>query len=321
MDMGVGSFVLSLGIISSAPLIPSLTSARDRFRTSRQLLLSSLKKAIPLFALGMVRVVMVKGVDYPEHVTEYGVHWNFFLTLAVMPVFGALCRPFTRFARYSVLGLIVAVVYQVLLWTTGLEAYVLSDPMPRVGLIEKNKEGLSSLAGYFAIFLLGMDLGHYLLPLDPYQAFRRRTRARHEEKAGKLCMVLASFSVLYWATYLVLRLCGAQTSRRLANLSYVIWVTAYNTSFLLAYTAVYAHFLQPVKLLALQSQLPSAAAGLSEEQRQADAPRQRSSASFEKRWNLISSAWSPSLLEDLNRHAFAVFLLVSKSPCLKQTRY
>ena len=110
-------------------------------------------------------------------------------------------------------------------------------------------------------------------------------------------MVLESFLVLYRAAYVVLRLWGAQMSRRLVNLSYVIWVKAYNTSCLLAYMAVYAYFLQPIKLLALQSQLPSAAAGLSEEQRQADAPRQRSSASLEKRWNLISSAWSPSLLD------------------------
>ena len=290
MDLGVGSFVFSLGIVSAGPLMPSLTSPRNRFRASRTLFLKNLKKALPLFALGLVRVVMVKGVDYPEHVTEYGVHWNFFLTLAVLPVLGGLVRPLTRLARYSVIALWIGGIYQVILWRTDLQAWVLSDPPKRHGLIEANKEGLASLVGYLAIFVIGIDLGHYLLPLDPYQAFRRRSRTRLKEKTGKLSMLLASFAILYWAAYGALILAGQQPSRRLANLTYVIWVTAYNVSFLLGYVLVYANFLQPVKQKTL-SQV-------------------RDSSGFAM-WSRKARAWSPSLLDDLNAHAFAVFLLVS----------
>ena len=65
MDMGVGAFVFSQGIVSAAPIIewikypahlrPSLTSE----------IKSVLEKTLPVLALGLVRVVLVKGTEYP----------------------------------------------------------------------------------------------------------------------------------------------------------------------------------------------------------------------------------------------------------------
>jgi hypothetical protein len=63
MDMGVGSFVFSLGVVSTRSLIP--TPGQSRLRK----LGKALYKATPLILLGLVRVVMVKGVEYP--VSEY----------------------------------------------------------------------------------------------------------------------------------------------------------------------------------------------------------------------------------------------------------
>lgn len=82
MDLGVGSFVFALGVVSAGPYLNP--------RVTRPSLLGSLHKdlfkSLPLFALGMIRVVSVKMTSYPEHVSEYGVHWNFFLTLACLPL-------------------------------------------------------------------------------------------------------------------------------------------------------------------------------------------------------------------------------------------
>jgi len=59
MDMGVGSFVFSLGVVSTRSF--ASTPGQSRLRK----LGKSLYKATPLILLGLVRVVMVKGVEYP----------------------------------------------------------------------------------------------------------------------------------------------------------------------------------------------------------------------------------------------------------------
>ena len=39
---------------------------------------------------GLARLCSVKTLDYQEHASEYGVHWNFFLTVAAVATVTAL---------------------------------------------------------------------------------------------------------------------------------------------------------------------------------------------------------------------------------------
>ena len=84
MDIGVGAFILGNGIVSP--------DARGKFSVSskhNQLFLiikKELNGAAPLFILGVARLLCVKGSSYHEHVTEYGIHWNFFFTLSCIKV-------------------------------------------------------------------------------------------------------------------------------------------------------------------------------------------------------------------------------------------
>lgn len=120
--------------------------------------------------------------------------------------------------RYSALGLAVMCVHQMALSLTSLSAWASSNTAARRTLVEQNKEGLVSLPGYFAIYLLGLDLGHYILPRDPYLAYRRLTRTRQRDKLDKLAMVLVSFAVLWWgAFYLEQLIFGGLVSRRLVR--------------------------------------------------------------------------------------------------------
>ena len=145
MDVGVGSFVFSLGITSAFPFIIQATSAPSAVDTTDAhsgepaedtdssvpsastktnlfaTLIKGVRKSLPIWLLGIARVIMVKKVDYPvspslkssslhptndvtylvalmassdhsmqEHMTEYGVHWNFFFTLGSMPLVGTI---------------------------------------------------------------------------------------------------------------------------------------------------------------------------------------------------------------------------------------
>ena len=75
MDVGVG------GLRSARSSSPSARRARV-----------ALRRALPLLALGAATLAGKRGVDYQQHVSEYGVHWNFFFTLAGVAL-GGRARP------------------------------------------------------------------------------------------------------------------------------------------------------------------------------------------------------------------------------------
>lgn len=102
MDIGVGSFVFSLGIVSSRTFSPR--SGRRRWIPA---LVGALRRAAPVLALGFIRLLMVKGSEYPEHLTEYGVHWNFFFTLGLVPALATALLPLRKFLRWTTIGLLL----------------------------------------------------------------------------------------------------------------------------------------------------------------------------------------------------------------------
>ncbi|KAG6380285.1 GWT1-domain-containing protein [Boletus reticuloceps] len=243
MDVGVGSFVFSQGIVSAIPLI------KDPFQLHADVkpkLYRIIKKILPIVVLGIVRVLLVKGTEYPEHVTEYGAHWNFFLTLSILPVAEVALHPVIKYVPISLLGLWIAVLHQFALSFMGLEAFLLKAP--RSNIIYANKEGLISLLGYLSLHIMGLSLGTIILPPSP-SFFRKQQRilleggnSEHLTKLdpsvprqnAKITIELFSYALVWW-TLLALVQHGLQVSRRMANLPYTLWIVAYNTSFILAF--------------------------------------------------------------------------------------
>ena len=73
MDLGVGAYVIGHALKSV-----QTTSNENFIKTAKQ---SSF-----LILMGLARLISVKSTNYVEHISEYGVHWNFFFTLAFVKV-------------------------------------------------------------------------------------------------------------------------------------------------------------------------------------------------------------------------------------------
>ncbi|QDS70623.1 hypothetical protein FKW77_000627 [Venturia effusa] len=234
MDLGVGSFVFSAGTVSARSVLKAQLAGEMPSLTTR--LKVSVRHSLPLLALGLIRLYSVKGVDYAEHVTEYGVHWNFFFTLGFLPPFVALCHSaFAMVRSYELLALAVGFAYEATLDFTRLKAYIFTAP--RDNLLSQNREGIFSLFGYLAIFLAGHAAGMYMLPREVKSASSEPVMSRAGLAHFRRTAVgrLATWSVI-WSALTVFALSyrglNLQVSRRLANLPYVLWVAAFNCSHL-----------------------------------------------------------------------------------------
>ncbi|KAF4592053.1 GPI-anchored wall transfer protein 1 [Ophiocordyceps camponoti-floridani] len=229
MDMGVGSFVFAGGVVAARPVLSERMAGRTTPLLRR--LAYSARHSVPLLALGGVRLASVKGLDYAEHVTEYGVHWNFFFTLGFLAPLVAVCHSALRIVpSYAGLALLVAGTYEVLLDKTALSAYILVAP--RTDLVSMNREGIFSFLGYLAIFLAGLDTGMAVMP--------RHASGRPPLRSCALRGL--AWSGLYWLCTGYSYGFGLSVSRRLANLPYVTWVAAFNSLQLLAFCGIDAVF-------------------------------------------------------------------------------
>ncbi|KAL4895689.1 GWT1-domain-containing protein [Aspergillus ambiguus] len=230
MDLGVGSFVFSSGVVSARAIL----KGRQHQAAVRPSLLLRLKAStrhsIPLLVLGLIRLYSVKGLDYAEHVTEYGVHWNFFFTLGLLPpfveIFDALA---TIIPSYEALALGIAVLYQVALESTDLKSYILVSPRGP-DLLSKNREGVFSFLGYLAIFLAGRAVGIRVIPRGTSPT-KSASQARKRVLVG-LGVQTATWTALFAlnSTYALGYGANIPVSRRLANMPYVLWVSAFNNA-------------------------------------------------------------------------------------------
>lgn len=226
MDVGVGSFVFSAGLVSARPILQASLAGKTSSFGSQ--LKPAVRASLPLLILGFIRLYSVKGLDYAEHVTEYGVHWNFFFTLALLPLFVAPLQSVSAVLPYTGFGsILISGLYQTPLELTRLKAFILTAP--RTDFLSKNREGVFSFWGYLAIFLAGQALGFDVLPRNPSQIPAAESGPQHRKRlllrltAWSAVWVLLFYSVTSYNIGFAF-----QVSRRLANQPYVFWVSAFN---------------------------------------------------------------------------------------------
>ncbi|XP_067296457.1 phosphatidylinositol-glycan biosynthesis class W protein [Pseudorasbora parva] len=214
MDFGVGAYVMANALVCP--------EARGK-HTHGSKLSHVLKQSVsvwPLVLLGFVRLASVKSSGYHEHVTEYGVHWNFFFTLAIVRIVASALLALFPVRSSWILALIIGGAYQVILETTGLKAFLIRSDERR-GFLQENKEGIFSVVGYIAIYMAGVQVGRYLM----------QSRASVQEWIGAIRNLLLTSVVLFCALY-VCQTYTEPVSRRMANLSFCVWTVAQAMLFL-----------------------------------------------------------------------------------------
>lgn len=193
MDTGVGFFVVANALTCNL-----------KETNSRKLFISN----VPILILGFVRYLTTEKIRYQKHVTEYGVHWNFFFTLAIVKFLGPYLA--SKFPPKWYLLTIWCALHEVVL-KAGLEPWVMSDA-PRTNLLSANREGIVSILGYLYLYVVGVHLGTWLLYASP------KPQVKEEMKKGLKCFMLFLIVTIF------LHISRVSPSRRLANPAFVIWM-------------------------------------------------------------------------------------------------
>lgn len=214
MDAGVGSMVAAGAFVQGM-----------RYRTSTQrkeskyISFNKLVQTMLLVALGLSRFVATELINYQKHVGEYGIHWNFFLTLAVVRVVrDFIIRPLGIYSSHVasfVVGFIILCTHQALLSVHLID--LINAEGDRGNLILANKEGIFSLPGYIALDLLGAACGAVMAWI--YRNNARRTLPR--------VVYSLVFNILLWTVFFSSALIQP-VSRRACNAPYVLWILSLN---------------------------------------------------------------------------------------------
>ena len=88
----------------------------------------------------------MSSLDYQEHASEYGIHWNFYTTIALVSVLLILLRNPDLALPFA---FILMIGYELVLMEFGLEKFIFYAP--RVDFISANREGIASLVGYLSL--------------------------------------------------------------------------------------------------------------------------------------------------------------------------
>jgi phosphatidylinositol glycan class W len=219
MDAGVGSFIMTTAIVSKAAVTPPTSAGAS----SKKAISASL--FVRMLFFGFLRLMTTKGAQYQEHVTEYGVHWNFFFTLAAVMLAGALAQKVLPWRLFAPTGLALACSYQFALSNLGLAEYI--KTAERTTLISMNREGLCGSIGFISIYLIAVGMGQLVVAAPGGgELFRRRSW-------WGFFLRLAALDAVLWIAAVLVRLYVDDVSRRMVNLAYILWVCAHNLLMLL----------------------------------------------------------------------------------------
>lgn len=210
MDLGTGSFIVSSALTSQFARTGSVDGTH----------FLSWKRLIVL-ALALSRTLSIKLLGYQEHVSEYGIHWNFFATLYFVWGISDLVHRLIPSKLIIIVAIGGIALYQYAIIQFDIAHYVLSDD--RVGFFAENKEGILSLAGYGALYLISEGVAKAMF------------YSTDKQDASTLRTNMLLFSLFAWVGWYLAAVFVQPTSRRLCNLTYTLLTVAICWSVLMGF--------------------------------------------------------------------------------------
>eukprot|EP00811_Abedinium_folium_P005910 NODE_15439_length_1050_cov_3.656555.p1 GENE.NODE_15439_length_1050_cov_3.656555~~NODE_15439_length_1050_cov_3.656555.p1 ORF type:complete len:292 (-),score=89.60 NODE_15439_length_1050_cov_3.656555:174-965(-) len=160
----------------------------------------------PVLVLALVRLVVHRAADLHTPTSEYGVHWNFFMTVLVVAILATAADLGPRAS--GVVGALLLLGHQAFLDHFGGADYILNAE--RVDIFSANREGILSCSGYLGIHWLSVALGSLL--------------ARKGGSARRTAGILLFVACLGRVAVAVCAASGLPPSRRMCNLPYAALV-------------------------------------------------------------------------------------------------
>ncbi|KAH8250683.1 hypothetical protein KR038_002128 [Drosophila bunnanda] len=210
MDMGIGLFVVTMGLVSNR-----VKSFADLRRLPRSV--------VPLLVLGLARTIVITAIDYHQDKAEYGKHLNAFFILGLTKLMGSFYSLLVN-SDEQLLALALGLVFlHELVLQLGLSEFVMSST-PHIGFLNANREGLSSLHGCVALYLLSIYLSKWYTAQDHLSYKQLTSKLKKMLVAAVLCWLLAFGSAF---------LTGI--ARVTFSFGYVIWIFAICLSLIVIY--------------------------------------------------------------------------------------
>lgn len=180
---------------------------------SKKKLLKSLPSWLILFILGIIRMIFVSIFNYHSHVSEYGVHWNFFITMGCVAL---LSKLFSKYISIKMLTICLVLNY-ILLNLCGLQEWGLNNDILRTNIISSNKEGIISILGYFSIYLLFRIYGNFFIVLK-----------KSKNNTDLMCIAKTLLApILFFSLQLIAENFLGEPSRRVYNIPFFFYTVSY----------------------------------------------------------------------------------------------
>ncbi|XP_060518885.1 uncharacterized protein LOC132697409 isoform X2 [Cylas formicarius] len=195
MDVGVGLFIYSNGIVA-----PEAKERPDSIK-------KSLKSCITLTTLGIIRLILTRITAYHVSEVEYGLHWNFFITLAVTKLFTSIILNVVSIKYIYASAIFLTFTHEVFLETI-FKKFVFGD-IVRDNFISANREGLVSSIGYITLYLYSVYFGYFIY---------HKERSKFNTHLKLFVCSAACLSLTLIFDYLF------GVSRRVASSGYIFWV-------------------------------------------------------------------------------------------------